>query len=79
MDKFSNILKTIDQDELSVSELVSILEMISTKIDINTISQMARNERKTPKGIRESNNYRKLKIGKQLMAVKGLKESNLPF
>jgi len=79
MSKLANILIAIDQDDLTTSELVSVLEMVCTKIDINTISGMARSENKTPRGIRISNKYRKIKIGGQLMAIKGLSESNLPF
>jgi len=79
MNKLANILITIDKDELTVSELSSILEMVCTKIDINTISGMARSEGKTPRGIRISNQYKKTKIGCQLMAINGAKEDSLPF
>lgn len=79
MDKLANILNIIDSGELKESELLSILELVSIKIDIKTISGMARSENKTPRGIRTSNQYRKVEIGGQLMAIKGLKETGLPF
>ena len=59
--------------------LVTILELIENKLDIDTISEMARKEGKSPNGIRQSNCYRKLKIGKQTMAVKGIRDNKLPF
>jgi len=40
---------------------------------------MVRKEGKTPRGVKISNQYRKVKIGSQLMVVKGLTETNLPF
>jgi hypothetical protein len=40
---------------------------------------MARKENKTPRGIKTSNKYRKIKIGKQIFAIKGLTNNNLPF
>lgn len=80
MNKLAEILMFIDNSEdLTKSELLSILELVSTKIDIDTISGMARKENKTPRGIKTSNQYRKIKIGSQLMAVKGVKQTNLPF
>jgi len=79
MNKLANILVAIDNNELTVSELSSILEIICTKIDINTISGMARSEGKTPRGIRISNQYKKIEIGCQLMAINGVKEDSLPF
>lgn len=79
MDNLVKVLKIIEEGDLNPSELTSIIEICSTKIDINTISGMAQYEGKTPRGIKISNQYRKIKIGKQLMAVKGVKENNLPF
>jgi hypothetical protein len=79
MDKLAKILTIIDKEDFTKSEMLSILELVSTKIDIDTISGMARKENKTPRGIKISNQYRKVKIGSQLMAVKGVKQNNLPF
>jgi hypothetical protein len=79
MDKLANILKIIDSGVFKDSELLAILELVSIKIDIKTISGMARSESKTPRGIKISNQYRKVNIGGQLMAIKGLKETGLPF
>ena len=78
--KTSNeILIYIENSNISVQSLVSILELTVSKIEINTISEMARLENKTPTGIKTSNCYRKLKIGKQKFAIKGIRDNNLPF
>lgn len=79
MDNFKETLLNIDNDKFTLSQLVSILVLIVSKININTISGMARSENKTPRGIKISNQYRKELIGSQLMCIKGLKENNLPF
>tara|TARA_R110000796_G_scaffold124109_1_gene238524 strand:+ start:335 stop:574 length:240 start_codon:yes stop_codon:yes gene_type:complete len=79
MNNLANILLSIENEEFTYSELVSILVLIDSKINIDTISEMSRTENKTPRGIRISNQYMKVKIGSQLMAVKGLRENNLPF
>lgn len=81
MKDFKNILLSVVDSELSASEVVTILEILCTKIDINSISGMARGEGKTPRGIKISNNYRKFSIGDSLLCVKGLKDisDNLPF
>lgn len=79
MKNINKQLLIIEEENYTTSELVSILLLCADKLEINTISEMARNENKTPKGIRESNNYRKIKIGKQLFAIKGLTDVKLPF
>jgi hypothetical protein len=79
MEKFTEILKTLDSENLTQEQLLAILDICSNKIDMLTISKMARKENKTPTGIRTSNQYRKISICGQLMAVKGIKESCLPF
>ena len=73
-----DIVISIDSTELSAKEIVLLIELLSNKIDINTISEMARQENKTPRGIRISNKHRKLNIGKQLLCVKGVTDNNLP-
>ena len=62
-----------------VNKLVAILELTASKIEIDTISEMARKEGKSPNGIRNSKRYRKIKIGKQTFAIKGIEDTNLPF
>jgi len=79
MDKFKETLILIEKNKFTLSELVSILVLIVSKININTISGMARSEGKTPRGIKISNRYRKELIGEQLMCIKGIEESKLPF
>lgn len=79
MENLANTLLSIENGEFNQNELVSILVLINSELNINTISGMARSENKTPRGIRISNQYLKVKIGGQLMAVKGIKGNNLPF
>ena len=79
MDKYKETVILIDSDKFTLKQLVSILVLILSKININTVSEMARAEGKTPRGIRISNQYKKIKIGKQTLAIKGVTESNLPF
>lgn len=74
-----DIVLALDNDNFSLLELVTILELTKDKLNINTISEMARQENKSPNGIRVSNKYRKIKIGKQTMVVKGVDNLNLPF
>lgn len=74
---FKEILTNLDK--LTLNERVSILILITQGIEINTISQTARNENKTPRGIKISNQYKKITIGKQIFAIKGMAEDNFPF
>ena len=79
MENYTNIAKSIHERELTAKQIVLLIQLLSTKIDINTISGMARSENKTPRGIKTSDNYYKLKIGCANLCVKGLKNNNLPF
>lgn len=79
MENFKNIVKQIDSSVLSKNEIVLLIELLGNKIDINTISGMARSEKKTPSGIRNSNKYRKIYFGDGLLCVSGVKNDNLPF
>ena len=72
------LIKQVSQIK-DLNTLVSILELCANSINIDTISGMARKENKTPTGIRKSKQYRKVKIGDALLAVKGLEDNNLPF
>lgn len=75
----NNILLAIENNNLNTKELVSILEITASKLQINTISETARLEGKTHRGILTSNCYRKLMIGDKKMAIIGLRDTNLPF
>jgi len=77
--ELNQTLLSINNGEYSESQLVSILELVTHNLNLDTISEMARKEDKSPRGIRTSNRYRKIKIGKQLFAIKGLEDTNLPF
>ena len=70
------ILHISESEDLNY--LVSILELITKKINIDTVSGMAASESKTPRCIRISNQYKKVQIGRAKLVVKGLQE-NLPF
>jgi len=59
--------------------LLSILIVVSENLGIDTVSQVARDDGKTPKGIRDSKRYRKVFIGKQEFAVKELNDDGFPF
>lgn len=73
----NEIIRNLENEPLESQ--VSILVLITQNLEINTISEMARIENKTPRGIRFSNQYKKLHIGKQLFAVKGMAEDHMPF
>ena len=75
---YSDIIKAVSKLE-DQNKLVSILELCVNSLNIDTISETARKENKTPRGIRVSNQYKKVQIGKATLAVTGLKENNLPF
>lgn len=62
-----------------LSELVAILELSAFKSRVNTISETARINGITHAGVIGSKRYRKVRIGKQLMAVSGLRDNGLPF
>jgi hypothetical protein len=72
------LLNEVDKEN-DLNKLVAILELASHKLQINTISEMARLEGKSPNGIKQSNKYRKIYIGVQLMCVKGLDDNQMPF
>lgn len=74
----TDIIKAVSKIE-SLNTLVSIFELVANSINIDTISGMAEKENKTPRGIKTSNQYRKVNIGRATLVVKGLKDNNLPF
>ena len=74
----NQILSFIDKSE-DLGKLLTIFEVTANKLEINTISEMARLEGKSPNGIKDSKKYRKVRVGVQLMCVKGLDDNNLPF
>lgn len=70
LEKYKQTILAIDSGEFNSDMLVSILELIAYNIGLNTISEMARIEGKTPRGIRISNQYKKIQIGKQKLCFK---------
>jgi len=85
MDRFKETLINIDSDKFTLLEMVSILTLIVSKININSISGMARNNKEvgkgatTPRGVLISSNYKKLMIGESKLCVEGIKEDDFPF
>ena len=69
----NDIHKAIINDQFKPEEMVTILELIDIKLNILTVSKMARAENKSPNGVRMSNCYKKLVIGGQLMVTKKLR------
>ena len=79
MNTLKECLLLIDSDKLKLSDKVTILEVLIDTINIDTVSGMSRQESKSPNGIRESNQYRKIMIGCQKMVIKGLKVDAFPW
>ena len=80
MKEFKEQILSISSGKLNQSQLLSILVLASQMLEIETVSEMARKEGKTPRGILISNNYQKVSISKAKFAVKGLaEESSLPI
>ena len=74
-----DMILSIINGKFNTRELVTILELTVNELDILTVSKMARKESKSPNGIKNSNSYYKTVIGGQKMAIKGVKDNNLPF
>jgi hypothetical protein len=74
----TDIIKAISNIK-DKEDLVSILILCSQMVDVDTISEMARKENKTPRGIKISNKYRKIQIGKQTLVIKGIDDTSMPF
>ena len=77
MTEYAKTLILIDKSNFTVNQLVQIIELASDKLDINTISIMAKNENKSFNGIKNSNRYIKTNIGGQKLAVKGLSNKTI--
>ena len=79
MDKHKETLIYLDSDNLEKDRLVSYLTIILSNLEIDTLSEMARKENKCRTGIIVSDRYKKIKIGKQTMAIKDVRHGSLPF
>lgn len=73
-----DIIKQVSKIE-DKNTLVSIMILCSQILGADTISEIARKEGKTRRGILTSNRYRKEKIGKQTIVIPNLEDQNLPF
>ena len=79
MEEFKKQLISISSGKLNKDQLVSILLLTASQLEINTVSEMARLEGKTPRGILISKQYKKISIGKAKLAIKGVQEDGMPF
>lgn len=79
MDKYTETLISIDSGNFTKMQLVQIIELTSHKLDIDSISGMAKKEGKSFNGIKKSYKYYKFKIGNIKLAVKGLDDNKLPY
>lgn len=65
------------------NQIMSAVKLLCNKILNKKLRDVKikrpRKENKSPRGIKVSNNYRKIYIGKQLFAICGIKEDKLPF
>ena len=74
---FKDVILAIDK--LNQKYLVIILELIIKKLDIYTLSEMARFEGKSRNGILNSSRYKKIEVGNIKLAIKGINEDKLPI
>lgn len=80
MENIKNQLLIEVDKENDKEKLVQILELTAYKLEINTISEIARINKISPNGVKSSKRFRKLFIGKQLMAIPNLRDNNkMPF
>jgi hypothetical protein len=77
----NEILNLINNNELSEEDLVSLLILIDSKLELNTLSKQAKKDNKTRRGILVSNNYRKIELENITLVSPKLKnvKNNLPF
>lgn len=77
----NSILNSINEDELSEDDLVSILILIDYKLELNTASKQAKKDNKTRLGILKSSNYKKIKLENITLVTSKLKDNRdkLPF
>lgn len=74
---YSDIVKGIEK--LPAKLLVLILELLVTKIELLSLSEMAEKEGKSRNGILKSKRYKKIKIGRTTLAVKGIRNDEDEF
>jgi|TARA_Y100000310_G_C20675447_1_gene812776 hypothetical protein len=68
--KYKDIVLAITKEEINTSNMVTILQLISNELDLQTVSSMARKENKSPQGIRKSKRYNKIVLGGRDMVYK---------
>ena len=75
---YSDIIKGIEK--LPIKLLVTILELVIDRLEIYSVSEMAKLEGKSRNGILISNRYKKIMMGKTTLAIKGIEnKSEFPF
>jgi hypothetical protein len=75
----NNILSAIENNDFSIAELVSIMELSAHKCGATSIKDMANRTGKSTQWIGRSNDYRKTYIGAQRVVISGISDDSLPF
>ena len=75
---YLELIKTISKIK-EPDLMVQIIELCANNLTIGTIQEIANLENKSYNGIKKSKQYKKIRIGKQIFAVKGVKEDGFPF
>ena len=75
---YSEIIKGVDK--FPVKLLVLILELVVSKLEVYSLSEMADIEGKSRNGILKSKRYKKIKIGNRtVLSVKGIRNDEDEF
>ena len=79
--KVKDIILSVKNKELTPLEMLNLIDLMANKIGLDTIVGIREKYGGTFNGIKYSNNYKKLTIGKQLMCLpKGvLRDDEMPF
>ena len=70
----NQVLIDIENGKFTDLELVTILELTIYKLNVLSISDMARKESKSPNGVRKSKRYRKIKFGNTVLCTDKLRD-----
>ena len=74
----NQVLIDIENGKFTNIELITILELIIYKLNVLSISDMARQENKSPNGIKKSKRYRKIKFGYTVLCTNKLRDLEVP-
>jgi hypothetical protein len=79
MNTFKETILSINSGQFTKKQMVLILELVVSSVEIDTLSEMERKEPMSRNGIIKSPKYKKIYIGKQRFAIKGVCDDKLPF